>query len=71
MKGREFMKRLRRLSKANGVAVQYDDKPGKGSHGRVCYGTRCTTIKDLKKEIGSGLLAKMCADLQLTKDDLK
>ena len=71
MKGREFLKRLRRLGKASGVTVRYDGKPGKGSHGRVYYGTAFTTIKDLKKEIGSGLLSKMLVDLQLTKDDLK
>ena len=39
----------------NGVAVRYDGKPGKGSHGRIYYGTAFTTIKDLRKEIGSGL----------------
>ena len=71
MVGREFLKRLRRLGKAKGVIVRYDGKPGKGSHGRVYYGTTFTTIKDLKKEIGSGLLSKMLSDLQLAKDDLK
>jgi hypothetical protein len=69
--GHEFLKRLRRLGKAEGVKVQYDGKPGKGSHGRVCYGAAVTTIKDLRNEIGSGLLNKMLSDLRLTKDDLK
>jgi hypothetical protein len=71
MEGRELLKRLRRLGRANGVAVRYDGKPGKGSHGRVYYGTAFTTIKDLKKEIGPGLLGKMLADLGLNRDDLK
>ena len=71
MDGREFLKRLRRLGRANGVAVRYDGKPGKGSHGRVTYSTAFTTIKDLKKEIGPGLLRKMLSDLGLTKDDLR
>ena len=70
MDGREFLRRLRRLGRANGVAVRYDGRPGKGSHGRVYYGTAFTTIKDLKKEIGAGLLRKMLSDLHLTKDDL-
>ena len=30
MNGREFLKRLRRLGKANGVAIRHDGKPGKG-----------------------------------------
>ncbi len=71
MNGREFLKRLRRSGKANGVNVRYDGRPGKGSHGRVYYGTAFTTIKGLKKEIGSGLLNKMLTDLRITKDDLK
>ena len=70
MDGREFLRRLRRLGRANGVAVRYDGRPGKGSHGRVYYGTAFTTIKDLKKDIGAGLLRKMLSDLHLTKDDL-
>ena len=71
MTARDFLKRLRRLGKANGVTVRHDGKSGKGSHGRVYYGTAFTTIKDLKKDIGPGLLSKMLADLRLTKDDLK
>lgn len=69
--GNEFLKRLRRLGKHNGVAVRHDGKPGKGSHGRVYYGAKFTTIKDLKKEIGAGLLSKMLDHLGLTKDDLR
>ena len=65
------MKRLRNLGRTNGVTIRHDGKPGKASHGRVYFGTAFTTIKDLKKEIGSGLLSKMLADLHLTKDDLK
>lgn len=71
MKGSEFLTRLRRLGKQNGVRVAYDGSAGKGSHGRVFYGAAFTTIKDLKAEIGSGLLSKMLKDLDLTKDDLK
>lgn len=71
MNGREFLKRLRRLGKAEGVKVLYDGKSGNGSHGRVYYGSAFTTIKDPRKDIGSGLLRKMLSDLRLTKDDLK
>jgi len=69
--GNDFLRKLRRLGKAQGVKVIYDAKSGKGSHGRVYYGRAFTTIKDKKKEIGSGLLIKMLSDLQLNKDDLK
>ena len=71
MKGNEFLKKIRQCGKDRGVAVRYDGKPGKGSHGRLFYGASFTTIKDLKKEIGTGLLNKMLKDLNLSKDDLK
>lgn len=71
MNGRELLRRLRRLGRINGISVHYDGKPGKGNHGRIYYGSAFTTIKDLRKEIGSGLLAKMLKDLGLTRDDLQ
>ena len=71
MKGSEFVKKLRRLAKNSGTVFRHDRQPGKGSHGRLYYGTSFTTIKDPKKEIGTGLLIKMLRDLGLTKDDLK
>ena len=43
---------------------------GPGSHGTLYAGNRKTTIKDRRKEIGRGLLAKMLADLEIDKDDL-
>jgi hypothetical protein len=69
--GNELLKKLRRLGKANGVRVAHDGKPGKGSHGRLYYGSAFTTIKDLKKEIGTSLLNKMLSDLGLDKDDIR
>jgi hypothetical protein len=45
--------------------------PGKGSHGRLYYGGRFTTLKDRTKEIGPGLLKAMLDQLGLTKDDLE
>jgi HicA toxin of bacterial toxin-antitoxin, len=44
---------------------------GKGSHGRLYYGNRFTTLKDRRKEIGPGLLNAMLAQLGLTKADLE
>jgi len=43
---------------------------GSGSHGTLYAGDRKTTIKDRKKEVGKGLLAKMLTDLEIDKDDL-
>ena len=71
MTGNEFERRLRRLGRRRGVAVSRDDSHGKGSHGRLYYGERFTTLKDRKKEIGPGLLSAMLTQLGLTKSDLE
>jgi len=43
---------------------------GKGSHATLSFGNRLTTIKDLKKEIGKGLLRSMLKDLGLDQRDI-
>ena len=43
---------------------------GSGSHGTLYAGDRKTTIKDRKREVGKGLLAKMPTDPEIDKDDL-
>jgi hypothetical protein len=37
---------------------------------RFAFGTGSTTLKDLKKEIGLGLLSSMCRDLGIRRTDL-
>lgn len=69
MKGAEFLRRLRVLARARGATISFDKKHGKGSHGTLNFGGRRTTLKDLKKEIGIGLLKAMLSDLGLTKDE--
>ncbi len=71
MTGHEFERTLRRLGRNRGVAVSFDRGPGKGSHGRLYYGDRFTTLKDRKKEIGPGLLSAMLQQLGLTRKDLE
>lgn len=52
------------------VAVSFDKRHGKGSHGTLTYGGRKTIVKDRKKELGPGLLNKRLNDLGLGKDDI-
>ena len=70
MTGNELDKRTRRLGRARGVAVSFEPGRGKGSHGRLRYGDRFTTLKDRRKEIGPGLLTAMLGQLGLSKSDL-
>lgn len=64
MTGHEFERRVKRLGRRNGVPVWFEAH-GKGSHGRLYYGERFTTLKDRRKEIGKGLLKAMCRQLGL------
>ena len=63
VKAAEFKRRVSRL-------FQWDPKHGKGSHGTLTLGMKFTTLKDLRKELGIGLLNYMCADLGIAPKDL-
>jgi mRNA interferase HicA len=68
--GNELLRRLGRLAKARQVEVTVDRRQGKGSHATLRFAGRKTTLKDLKKEIGPGLLRAMLNDIGLTPRDL-
>jgi mRNA interferase HicA len=38
--------------------------------GTLCLGERFTVVKDLKKELGPGLLSDMCKQIGIRKEDL-
>jgi mRNA interferase HicA len=71
MTGAEFERKIKKLGRRRGVPVSFDSSHGKGSHGRLYYGDRFTTLKDRKKEIGPGLLKAMLDQLGLTKEGLE
>ena len=71
MIGAEFVRRVRKIAASRSVDVRFDGRRGKGSHGRLYYGNRFTTVKDRRKEIGPGLLQKMLTDLGLSKHDME
>ncbi len=71
MNGAEFIRRIRQLGRERGVLVRFEARHGKGSHGRLHYGGRFTTVKDRKKEICQGLLHAMLNQLGLTIRDIE
>ncbi len=71
MNWHEFQRLIERLGRERGVAVSFDQRHGKGSHGTLFYGDRKTTLKDRRKEIGPGLLTAMFNQLGLKKSDLR
>jgi mRNA interferase HicA len=71
MTGNEFERKIKKIARRRGVSASFDAGHGKGSHGRLYYGARFTTLKDRRKEIGAGLLNAMLGQLGLTKADLE
>ena len=71
MTGNEFERKIKKLGRKRGIVVLFDQGHGKGSHGRLYYGNRFTTLKDRRKEIGPGLLNAMLDQLGLTRADLE
>ena len=70
MKGSEFLRKLKSLAKRKNLTYRWSCERGAGSHGTVYLGNRFTVVKDRKREIGPGLLADMCAQLGIRKEDL-
>jgi mRNA interferase HicA len=70
MTGNEFLDRVRSYARRQRLSFEFDASSGKGSHGRLYLGNRHTAVKDRKKEIGSGLLSKMCRDPGISQRDL-
>ena len=71
MTGDEFYRKIKKLGRQRGVEVSFDSGHGQGSHGRLYYGLRFTTLKDRRKEIGPGLLNAMLDQLGLNRRDLE
>jgi mRNA interferase HicA len=69
--GHEFERKVKKAGRRRGVIVLFDAGHGKGSHGRLYFGDRFTTLKDRRKEIGPGLLKAMLDQLGLTRADLE
>ena len=70
MNGAELIRRIRKLGKETDTIVRFESRYGKGSHGRLYYGSNFTTVKDREKEIRAGLLHAMLDQLGLTLDDI-
>lgn len=69
MTGKEFLAKARKYGNRREKAVEFYPSKGRGSHGTLYVGGRRTTVKDPKREIGKGLLAKMLKDLGIARND--
>jgi mRNA interferase HicA len=69
MKGRDFIRLIRKAGRVRGVAVRVDSMRGKGSHVTLYYGDRLTVVKS--GDIPKGLLHAMMKQLGLRIDDVR
>ena len=70
VKGSEFLRKVRAVARRNKLTYRWVPERGSGSHGTLYVGTRFTVVKDLKKELGPGLLSDMLKQLGIRKEDL-
>ena len=69
MNGRKFIAKVRKWARSRNLEVRFVASEGGGSHGTLYAGSRRTTVKDRKMEIGKGLLNKMLADREIEMGD--
>jgi predicted RNA binding protein YcfA (HicA-like mRNA interferase family) len=70
MNGRQLLRKLRRIGRERGIAVEVDSSHGRGSHSLVRFGDRTTTLPDLRRDVRPGLLSAIMRQLDLTREDL-
>ena len=70
VKGSEFLRKVKSAARRNRVPYRWAPERGSGSHGTLYFGGRFTVVKDLKKELGPGLLSDMLKQLGIRKEDL-
>jgi mRNA interferase HicA len=70
VKAGEFLRKVKALGRQRGIACRWVPERGSGSHGTLYFGDRLTIVKDLKKELGPGLLSDMLRQVGIRKEDL-
>jgi predicted RNA binding protein YcfA (HicA-like mRNA interferase family) len=70
VKGSEFLRKIKSTARRKGLVFHWVPERGSGSHGTLYVGRKFTIVKDLKKELGPGLLADMLKQLGIRKEDL-
>ena len=70
VKGSEFPRKVKAVARRKKLAYRWVPERGSGSHGTLYVGGRFTIVKDLKKELGPGLLSDMLKQLGIRKEDL-
>lgn len=67
----ELVRLVQRLARKRGVAFKHESRKGKGSHSRLWYGTRFTTVPMHAHDLKTGTLHAILKQLALTLEDLR
>jgi len=70
MRGSEFIRRVQKHAKRNGIAFQWRPDRGKGSHGLLILGQARTVVRNPKDELKTGTYHAMLKQLGLTEKDI-
>ena len=70
MRGNEFIRRVQKYAKRNGIVFAWRADRGKGSHGLLTLGDLRTVVRNPKDELKTGTFHAMLKQLKLTEHDL-
>jgi len=65
------VRRIQALGKQKAMEVRWVAQRGKGSHGLLYFGSRMTTVRNLKDEVDKRAYHKMLSQLGLNESDLE
>jgi mRNA interferase HicA len=71
MKGKEFIKRVKKIGRDRNIAVRVDKKRGKGSHVTLYFGEQFTVVRNPQDELKTGTLRAMLRQLNITREEFE
>ncbi len=71
MRDSEFIRKVEKLAKANGLPVEFKPQRGKGSHGTLYFNGKFTVVRNKKDELKTGTLNGMLKQLGIRAADFE